>query len=635
MKNLNAVAAVLLAVVLFGALNLVAQETLRGARLDLTENRLYTLSAGSKAIAREIAEPIDLELFYSERLAPGLPEYMDYAERVVEVLEGFERVSDGKLRLEVVEPEPYSEAEERAARAGLRSIPVGRAGDPFFLGLVGRNAVGETEVLPFLRADREEFLEYEVARLISTLDKVDRTTVGLLSTLPVEGSPAMMPGMQGQPGWLFVDQLRALFDVRTVDRGATEIDEEVDVLLLVHPRDLSDETLYAIDQFALGGGRVVAFVDPWCEAQPTDPNDPMAQFGGGSDRSSDLGPLLEAWGVDFAADQLAADRQSSMQVAVSGPNGQRETVDYVLFADLGPEQMAQDDPVTAQLTRLIALTPGSIAPVPDASTAFEPLVTTSDESMLVPTARIQFAPDPNALLAEFVSRGEPLTVAARVSGPISTAFPDGPPSDPAGEEAEPSDGEPDEDAPAGLTESVGEFAAVVIADVDLLEDRAWAQRDRYFGGVFAQANNLDLVLNAIEQLAGDEGLLSIRARVPFGRPFTRVEELRREAELRFQAEEQRLQDRLDQINAELAELQSATPDGSRLLLSDEQLDKIDEANVELAETRKQLRQVRLELNRDVERLGTRLTAINTGLVPLAWLAGGLGLWFARRQRKTS
>ncbi|MEO0649718.1 MAG: Gldg family protein [Planctomycetota bacterium] len=627
MKTLNAVVAIVVAAVLFGALNLIAQESLRGARLDLTENKLYTLSQGSKEIARAIAEPIELELFYSEKLGTELPEYLDYAERVIEVLDGFERASGDGLRLAVVEPEPYSEAEERATRAGLQSVPVGRAGDPFFLGLVGRNAIGDTEVLPFLRADREEFLEYEIARMISTLDKVDRTTVGLLSTIPVEGQPAMMPGMPSQPGWLVVEQLRALFDVQTVDSATTEIDAEIDVLLLLHPRGLSDETLYAIDQFALDGGRVVAFVDPWCEAQPTDPNDPMAQFGGGSDRGSDLGPLLAAWGVELADGELAGDRASAMRVGVTGPNGQRSAVDYVLFADLGPDRMADDDPVTAQLTRVIAMTAGSLSAVPDASTTFEPLVRTSDESMLIPTARIQFAPDPNALLAEFESRDAPLTIAARVSGPISSAYPDGPPAA-EGEQA-------DAAAPqaAGLTESTEDFAAIVIADADLLEDRAWAQRDPFFGGVVAQANNLDLLLNAVEQLAGDEGLLSIRARTPFGRPFTLVEELRRDAEARYQAEELRLQDRLDEINRELSELQSATPDGNRLLLTDEQLDKIDEANIELAETRKELRQVRLELNREVEQLGATLTAINTGLVPLVWLGVGLGLWSIRRKTK--
>ena len=332
MKTTYAWTAVVAAVVLFAALNVVAQSLFGGARLDLTENSLYTLSEGSRSIARDIDEPIDVELFFSEGLVAELPEYGDYAERVLEVLEEFERESDGRLRLTQVEPEPFSEAEDRAARAGLQAAPVGRSGDPFYLGVVGRNAVGDSEVLPFLRRDREEFLEYELARMISTLDTVDRTTVGLLSSLAIEGgAPIPVPGQRPEPPWLFVQQLRALFDVQTVPADAERIDENVDVLMLVHPQGLSSRTLYAIDQFCLRGGRVVALVDPWCEAQPVDPNDPMAQFGGsGSDRNSDLGPLLASWGVELADGQLVGDRKSAIRVGLPGQNGQERLVALVI-----------------------------------------------------------------------------------------------------------------------------------------------------------------------------------------------------------------------------------------------------------------------------------------------------------------
>ncbi len=263
--------------VLFVAAVVISNALLRGIRLDLTENRLYTLSSGTRQVLAEIDEPLNLYFFFSDRATTNLPFLRNYAQRVREFLEEVQAASRGRIRLSVIDPLPFSEEEDRAAAFGLQAVPLGPSGETVYFGLAGTNALDGQAVIPFFQPDKETFLEYDVAKLIQSLAKPKRPVVGLLSQLPIGASfdPATRQMREPQ---LIVEELRQLFDLRELNQGITEIPEDVQVLMLVHPKNLGDDTLYAIDQFVLRGGRLAIFVDPYAELDDggANPDDPMS-----------------------------------------------------------------------------------------------------------------------------------------------------------------------------------------------------------------------------------------------------------------------------------------------------------------------------------------------------------------------
>ncbi|MDY7108948.1 MAG: Gldg family protein [Planctomycetota bacterium] len=637
-RQTSAVLGLLILVVLFFAVNILASTALRSQRLDLTENKLFTLSPGSKRIARELDEPIRLYLYFSESLAPGRPRLQQYGRRVREMLEEYERAAAGKIILEVRDPEPFSELEDEAVQAGLTRIPVGD-GDSFYFGLVGANAVGDQEVIPFLDPGDEAFLEYEVSRLIYTLAHPERKVVGVLSRLPVDGSPPnQMTRQPGEQPWQIMREMRELFEVRVIEPGAETLPDDLDVLLVIHPKNLSDATRYAIDQYVLAGGNAVIFVDPHCEADipPMARQNPMAAMNAPKD--SNLPGLFEAWGVTLRPDVVAGDMANAQRVVVQAAQ-QREPVSYVAWLSLGEQTIDPDDPVTGRLTQLNLATAGILQPEEDAPTTCTPLLTTSDESMAIETSRISFFPDPKSLLTDFQATGEEYILAARVSGEVPSAFPDGPPS--TEDETDADEDAPDDQAPVGneyhLARSAGPINVVIVADVDMLTDRFWIQEQRFGNlmlGYRKLSDNGDFLVNALDNMTGSGDLISVRARGRYTRPFTLVEEIQREAEQEYLAEEQALQEKLRETEARLNELQRARPDQGELILTPEQKAEIENFRAQRIETRKQLRAVRHNLRRDIERLGTTLKVINIGAVPAAItiLAVVLGLLRVARRK---
>lgn len=589
--------AVLLA--LFFAANLAARALFRSARLDLTENKLYTLSQGTKNILRDLEEPLHLRFYYSERLANELPDIKSYGQRVRDLLEEYEAHSGGKISLDVIDPDPFSEEEDRAVGFGLQGAPANAVGDPLYFGLAGSSSTDMEEVIPFFQMRREEFLEYDLTKLVHNLAHPEKQVVGVLSSLPIAGAvPNPMNPQGGAQPWFVVDNLRQLFDVREVPATASELPEELDLLVVVHPKEFSEALLYSIDQFALAGGRVVAFVDPFCEADepPRDPRNPMASMG--ADRSSDLGPLLAVWGVELTADKIVVDRVHAHRVGYQG-----KPVDYVAWFGLRNESMAQQDPVTSELAQLNLATPGQLVPLDDATTTFTPMVQTSAEASAIATREVSFMPDPARLLREYSPGGEPITLAARVSGTTASAYPEGAPE---GVEAD-----------EHLAE--GEIQILVVADADMLQDRWWVDVQNFFGRRIAipNANNADLLVNAIDNLSGSSDLISLRSRGSYNRPFDRVIALRREAEQRFRAEEQELEAKLQETEERISELQRQKDNPtSKVILSPEQRQEISQFREEQVVTRKRLRDVRHQLAKEIEGLGVWLKLLNIGFIPL-------------------
>jgi ABC-type uncharacterized transport system involved in gliding motility auxiliary subunit len=626
------------AAVLLLSVNVVSNSALRSARMDLTEDGLYTLSENSERILEKLEENVTLRLYFSAQLAKeyapaaGL---LVYARRVEELLDEYAARSRGRLSIEVHDPEPFTEVEDDAVRYGLSGVPLPDGKGTLYFGLAGTNSVDDLEVLPFFQPEKEAFLEYDLARIVHRLAHPERPTVGILSTLPIEGAlmdPRMLGREMPEP-WLFLDSVRQLYQTQTLQPNLTEVPAEVDVLLVVHPKDLPESALYAVDQFVLRGGKLLAFVDPHCEADipPPDPQNPMAAMM--AKKSSTLGPLFDAWGVKLADGELAGDLASALKVNYGTRSGREEPISYVLWLQLGPERIADDEVVTDGLSTLRVGTAGILSAAEGARTTFKPLLTTSPDSERIPASQIQFQPDPAALLATFFSPtrpavDQPLTLAAYVSGPASSAFPAGRPTGADEAEAAPATSE-------HLAESQGPISVVVVADCDLLQDRWWAQAFNFGGArmISKTADNGDLVTNALDFLGGSTDLIGLRGRGRSTRPFTVVDELKREAEAAFRAEEQRLIDEQSRVEQRLNELLTQQGDSGSILITPEVEAEIERLREEQVKTRANLRRVRRDLEKDVEALGTRLKFLNIAAVPIVVALSALGLAAARGGRR--
>ncbi|PZN34506.1 MAG: hypothetical protein DIU71_02425 [Proteobacteria bacterium] len=612
---------------LFVGLTILITFTLRGARLDLTESRLYSIAPGTRNILASLDEPINLYFFFSEQASRNTPQLRAYAQRVRELLEEMAQRSDGKLRLSVIDPQPFTEEEDRAAEFGLSAVPTGTRGESLYFGLAGTNSTDGRETIGFFQPDREEFLEYDVTSLIYRLDNPKRPVVGLMSSLPLDASFDHMSGRMRE-GWTSIAQLREMFTVRTLGTDIESIAEDIDVLMLVHPKDLPPKTAYAIDQFVMRGGKLMAFLDPQAE------NDSAgAQFGPAmTPRASSLEPLLSSWGVEFDPDVILGDRTLGLTVAMRAGEPPAQHIAIVGF-DRG--SMNAEDVVTSSLDTVNVMTAGAFKPKPAEDGAegptFEPLILSSENAALLPSSRFAFLENTSGLLDGFQAAGERYAVAARVSGKLKSAFPNGHP------DAENAEGA----SPDHLAESNGEAHLILVADTDILSDPLWVRTQSVFGQRFAVAwaNNGDFLANAVDNLTGSGDLISVRARQSFFRPFTKVEELRRAADERLRAKEKELDEELRETERKLAELEAGRSGSesaaSALMLSPEQEAELQRFQQERLRIRKELREVRRSLDVEIERLGSALKFLNIAFVPLLLSVGALGLEYTRRRKLTA
>ncbi|MCA9470964.1 MAG: Gldg family protein [Nitrospirales bacterium] len=629
----------ILAVVLFGAANMLSNAALSTARFDLTEHRLYTLSEGTKNIMQNLDEPITLKLYLSKKLATGLPGIKSYANRVEEMLEEFEQVSGGDITLQVIDPEPFSEEEDRAVAYGLQGVPLEGGTKQFYFGMVGTSSTDEQEVIPFFQPEREEFLEYDLAKLVYTLAHPKKQVLGVISSLPIEGGPPMpmMPQSGGGEPWLIMDHIRQLVEVKTIEKNATEIPEDVSVLMLVHPKHLSDETLYAIDQFVLRGGRALVFIDPHSEADRgmATPNNP---FGGTGPKNSDLGKLSEAWGVELVKGKVVGDLPLAKKVQIQ-QQGRPRVLDYPVWIGLEKAYMSADDIVTAQIPNLNLASAGILKKKEGSETELIPLLHSDDAAMQIPASSLAFMPDVAAMLNSYKPGGEELILAARIRGTAKSAFPDGKPKS----KSEESDKEKKEDESEGppqkhLATSQEPINVIVVADTDLLQDRFWVQVQNFFGQRIGipNAGNGNFVTNAIDNLGGSNDLISVRSRSGFSRPFTLVRSIQQDAEQQFRQKEQALQNRLKATEQKIQNMQSQKQEGNALILSPEQQEEIAKFRQELVEVRKELRGVQHELVKNIDGLESWVKFFNIGFVPI--LIGAAGFWVGskhmRRRKKT-
>jgi ABC-type uncharacterized transport system involved in gliding motility auxiliary subunit len=628
-----AAALIALAVILFLAVNILANSSLRGARIDLTEGRLFTLSAGTLNILRGIEEPVTLRFYYSEKLATDYPAVAEHARRVRDMLEEYAARADGNIILRVIDPEPFSIAEDEAMAQGLHGARTS-GGERLYFGLVGTNTVDGREVIPFFAQDRLAFLEYDLTELVHRLTRFDRPELGIVTNLPLDtGFGGLELAMQGlsRPMMLY-QELAQRFAINFLEQEFDIVPDSVDVLMIAHPRELSAPTLYAIDQFVMRGGRVLAFVDPYSELSLTP--GPTGQPVRGATVTSDLSPLFASWGVEFDATKIVGDRSNAQTVATTR-DATRPQSSYILWHAIRRDSLNTEDPVTAEIKQINLASVGHLRPRDDATTEFMPLIRSSADAALYNAEQASQFNDPDELLRHFSPDGERYVLAARLTGPVRSAFPDGPPA--ADEEADEADGEEAAGTRPHHAVSDGPANIIILADSDIFDDHFWVVERNVMGERVAlpTADNATFVINAIENLMGSDDLLSLRGRTPKDRSFTVVDRLRRQAEQRFLAEEQRLRERMRQAEERIAALEGRRrPDGlGGAALTPEQEAEIDRFRRDLVTTRAELREVQRRLRADIEALGDTLRFINIALTPLAVAGVAVGLAYARRRRR--
>ncbi|MBI3678703.1 MAG: Gldg family protein [Proteobacteria bacterium] len=610
-RRLYAVAAIALAAVIFVALNIAVDATFTSTKIDLTENGLYTLADGTKNTLDKLEEPITLKFYYSKKLGADYAQIDAYAGRVRDLLQQYVARGHGKIVLQEIDAEPFTPEEDEASSAGLSGAPTD-SGDNVYFGLVGTNTVDGKETVAFFQQNREPYLEYDLTALIYKLSEPKKPMLGIISSLPLDtgagGMQAMLQG-QAQPFAIY-QELAATYDTKMIDQNFDAIAKNIDILMIAHPGALNDQQLYAIDQFVLGGGRALVFVDPYAE---------LANPGGGFDQqgagpvSSDLPKLFAAWGVVYNPQKILADRKLAQRVQSGDPRN--PVAIYPAWLHLGAEQFDSGDQITASLQSLNLASAGALSQAKGATTDFTPLITSSDESSLLDAMQVRLNQRPQDLMMQVEPTGAIFAIAARVSGPAKTAFPNGLPGAKAPQ----------------IKASTGPINVVVMADADIFDDRFWVRVENVYGKRVATpfADNAAFVLNGVENLSGSNDLISLRTRATSNRPFTKVQKIQADAQAKFQQEADELQQRLTDTQTRLQALEQ----GGGQLSPDQQKTEVDRFKRELLETRIALRDVQHNLRREVDALGSVLALFNIVLVPLLVAGFAIVLAVLRRRRR--
>jgi gliding motility-associatede transport system auxiliary component len=621
------------------ALILIAFNVITGTvktRVDLTKEKAYTLSSGTKTILGKLDTPVKIR-FYCTQSKEATPETVylkNYAKQVEDLLDEYKQAAKGKLTIEKYDPQPDSDAEDSARLDGIQEATLSD-GEKFYLGLAV-SLLDQKEAIPFLSPDRERLLEYDISRAISRVVTPEKPVIGIMSALPVFGEPAnpmmMQMGQQGQPPWTLVSELKQDFDVKRVPMDTDKIDDAIKVLLVIHPRDITDAAQYAIDQFVLRGGKLIAFLDPMSLVDSRGQNPMMGQMGGGA---STLDKLLKAWGIQFDTTKVVADMNFRMQL-----RGQGNTpTEAPAFLSLTTEGINGDDIIANQIDNIWLPLTGAFTGTPAPGLTETVLLRSTTESQLVDGFMANLSGD--SIMKDFKPSGISYALAIRLTGKFKTAFPNGKPeekTDADKKDDEKKDAKPAENKPAGsLKESKGDNTVVLVGDADMLYDRfTLEQMQTPFGVISEQLNgNLNFAQNAVEQLAGDDNLIGVRSRATLNHPFTRVKQIEAAAEEQFTAKIKELQDSRDEAVQRLSTLQQQKNQNQRFILSPEQQAEIENLRKREAQISQQLRGVQKDLHREVTALQTKVEWLNIAAMPLVVSASGIVLAILKRKRTSA
>ena len=607
----------LVAILGFAIIIVFSNTFFKSARLDLTEQQLFTLSEGSKAIVEAVQEPIHVYFYFSEESSRELTQLRTYAARVEALLEEYASHSKGNIVVTRIDPEPFSEAEDDADAYGLQKVPVGGAGDGLYFGIVANNALDGTEVISFLQPDKEAFLEYDISQMLFRLSQAVKPKIGLFSALPVKDQVNPQT-FQMQPGWQSIKEIEQLFEVVDVDAEATTIDADINLLLLIHPKTVSESLQNAIRAYLARGGALIGFIDPLAEldqqgGNPMTPSLPVGQ-------ASDLNWLTADWGVRLSESQVLGDAELALSVAGTDGAPQR----HLAILGLGPNQISDDEVMTAGLESINVSSAG-LFEMTDPKVDISSVLSSSIYGAGLPKEQLQFLRNPRDLEASYTPGTKPLEVAIALRGVLPRSMV-APKRDESSGEGEAPSLEPSEALDQAEQVAIN---VLLISDTDLLSDRLWVQVQNFFGQQVATAwaDNGSFLVNAVDYMVGSADLIQIRSRGRYTRPFEVVQNLKRDAEAKYLDSANQLQLELTETEQRLAELESQQVAEGLLTLSPEQAAALESFQQEKLRIRKELRDVRHGLDKDIEGLGANLKLINIGLLPLLLtLLMGFAAW---------
>lgn len=616
-----------LALALLFAVNILSNVALKPFQLDLTESKLFTVSQGTKKIIDGIDEPIVLRLFFTKIMGEGNPAHAQHFVRVKELLERYASLSNGRIRVELLDAAPFSPAEDKAVAFGLTGIAYNEAGDLGYFGLVGTNSTDDVELVRYFAVDRENFVEYDLSKLLYRLTNPEKKVIGLISSLPIGGAGAI-PNQEG-PRWPVIESVREFFDIRPLPAYVDRIPDDIDVLWIIHPRGFDDYALYAIDQFVLNGGHALVFVDPLFESSGRlGPSTSAAR--------SEIDRLLNAWGVSLAPNKVAGDLDSARRVRIKH-EGRIAVTDYVAWLTLNRQNLDLGDVVTGDIKTLNMGTPGILEPLQQSGVTVTPLITTGPRSMAIDARNFHSQPDVVGLFRNFQPGGRKLILAARSTGIAKTAFPEGPPrikvTAPSGDKPAAQPQQEPAKAPQ-LTQAKKPINVITVADVDMLYDEFWAEvQDQQGQRTYVPtANNVDFVVNALDNLTGSDALTELRSRADASRPFHLIQRIRQEAEQKFRQKERELQERLTQSRAQMEAIMERDARDNRATLGAEKRAELDAFRREMLTVRKELRDVQHALRIDLERLDNFLKFVNIAAIPLLLVTAVFVVMAYRRLR---
>ena len=645
-RTVKSIIGVVLVLVIFFSAIIISQNLDKPMKIDVTERRLYTLSDGTKNIIEKINQPITLKLYYAKTASLKAPDeirfFENYYNYVKALLEEYESVSKGMIALEIIDPRPYSPEEVEALRFGLDRAPITEE-ESFFFGLGLRTQFGVEKAIPFFNPSRQNFVEYDLTSLIDSAITRQKTRVGVLSSLPIVGDDvngymAQMMRMQGQQpkaAWGIVEQLKQKYEVIQVPADAQKI-EDVDILLIVHPKDLGEPTLFAIDQYILNGGRAVICVDPHCFADQPEQSQ-MMQYQQPPSQASDLNVLLKQWGLEMTPSEFAGD----LNIAIKAPimrNQRPETV--IGFLDLSQENFNTDSVITADLNQVRYLFAGVLKQTGDPDSEYfrsltrTPLVMTTDKgnSIKISSPYEMQMLNPQALLQKYTQGTEPVEMAYLVTGKFKSAFPDGIDVEVQKEEGADPNAAPEVRHLDGIKEAQQDCAVAIFTDVDFISDQL-AYQSTFFGGKAAVGDNSALLINAVDDLGGSSDLISIRSRGNFRRPFAVVEKIEREEEAKTAEEEERINAEIKGFEDELRQILSTAKEGDDAIVGTQIIEKKRELERKIREAQARLNQVKLERRERIEQLGNTLRGFNMLAAPAAILLVAIILGIRRSVRK--